>query len=275
LPVTDSSQPTGISFANRQRLPWILAAVLLLVSLASLPFVINYFRKASTAHARVLKLSLAAPDKTSFGTLAVSPDGNWLAFTGATTGKEQLWVRALGSLVPQALPGTDGARYPFWSPDSHWIGFFAAGKLKKVEFSGGPVQTICDAGIAGGGAWNRDGIIIFTTLGFGLYQVSPTGADLKLLRSQDSTKREWNFNSPTFLPDQRHFLYYIQSSNPQVGGLYVGALDDPIKQRLLAVNTNAVYAPSSRGDGGYLVYMRDGALLAQPFDAQQLKFTGD
>ncbi|MGQ0762503.1 MAG: protein kinase domain-containing protein [Acidobacteriota bacterium] len=271
----ETSPPTAFGFAKRERLAWIAAAVLLLVSLASLPFVIGYFRRSSPIEPGTLKLSVAAPDKTSLRSLAISPDGRWLAFTGATAGKEQLWIRALDSLAAQALPGTEGAGYPFWSPDSHWIAFSAGGKLKKIASSGGAVQTICDAGITTGGAWNRDGVILFTTLGFGLYRVSPTGTDLKLLRTQDPANREWNFNAPSFLPDQRHFLYYIQSSNPQVGGLYVGSLDDPIKQRLLAVNTKAVYAPSSRGDVGYLVYMREGALLAQPFDAQQLKFTGD
>ena len=275
VPTADPSRRTGLSFAKREPLPWIIAAVLLLISLASLPFVIGYFRKASPADARALKFSLAAPDKTSFGTLAVSPDGNWLAFTGATAGKEQLWVRALSALAPQAVPGTDGARYPFWSPDSHWIGFFAGGKLKKVAFSGGPVQTICDAGIAGGGTWNRDGVIIFTTLGFGLYRVSATGSDLTLLSPLDRSRREWNCNSPSFLPDNRHFLYSIQSGNSETSGVFVGALDDPLKKRLLGVNSNALYVAPAGSAGGYLLFVREGALIAQPFDVQQLKLTGE
>jgi serine/threonine protein kinase len=273
---TDSHGIGGISrlFSNAP-IAWIAAAVLLLVSLLSLPFAIAHLHRSETRDTRALKFSVAPPQNATFGTLAVSPDGRWLAFTAATAGKEQLWIRALDSLTAQVLPGTEAARYPFWSPDSRWIGFFASGKLKKTAFSGGPVQTICDAGISAGGTWSRDGVILFTTLGFGLYRVSATGADLTLLRSLDRTRREWNYNSPSFLPDDRHFLYFIQSGSQETGGVYVGTVDGPLKQRLLGANTNAVYVPSGRGDGGYLLFAREGALLAQPFDAEQLKLTGE
>src|SRR5262249_25420817 len=258
----------------RQWIPITAAVLLLLALLALLPFAIAHLRE-SPAETRVIKLAVPAPEKSTFGNLSVSPDGRLLAFTAATSGKVELWVRALDSLTPVVLPGTEGARYPFWSPDNRWIGFFAGGKLKKVAASGGPVQTLCDSGIAGGGTWSNDGVILFTTLGYGVYRVSATGADLKLLVSLDRSKREWNYNSPYILPDDRHFLYFIQSGTPGAAGVFLGSTDGSLKQQVLAINTNAVYAESGRGDGGYLLFMREGALLAQPFDLKQLKLTGE
>ncbi len=238
------------------------------------------FHSSSDLAFAIESLSGSATSSGQTATVTTATDSHGIGgisrlFSNARIAKEQLWIRALDSLMAQALPGTEAARYPFWSPDSRCIGFLASGKLKKIAFSGGPVQTICDAGISAGGTWSRDGVILFTTLGFGLYRVSATGADLTLLRSLDRTRREWNYNSPSFLPDDRHFLYFIQSGSQETGGVYVGTVDGPLKQRLLGANTNAVYVPSGRGDGGYLLFAREGALLAQPFDAEQLKLTGE
>src|SRR5262245_11827424 len=178
VPAALSQEVQSISRGRSTR-EWVLiaAAILLAVALlASLPFTLAHLRE-SPAATRVIKLSVPAPEKSTFGNLAVSPDGSLLTFTAATSGKVQLWVRALDSLTAQALPGTEGARYPFWSPDNRWIGFFAGGKLKKAAASGGPVQTLCDSGIAGGGTWSHDGVILFTTLGYGVYRVAATGGE--------------------------------------------------------------------------------------------------
>src|SRR5215813_2673974 len=274
VPAAISREVQSISGGRTSR-EWLLITAVILAAVAlllSLPFTLAHLRE-SPAETRVIKLSVPAPEKSTFGNLAVSPDGRLLAFTAATSGKVELWIRALDSLTAQALPGTEGARYPFWSPDNRWIGFFAGGKLKKIAASGGPVQTLCDSGIAGGGTWSNDGVILFTTLGYGVYRVSATGADLKLLVSLDRSKREWNYNSPYFLPDDRHFLYFIQSGTPGAAGVFLGSTDGSLKQQILAINTNAVYAESGRG--GDLLFMREGALLAQPFDLKQLKLTGE
>jgi serine/threonine protein kinase len=276
VPAALSSEGQSIARGRSLR-QWLLIAAavfLVLALLASLPLAIAHLRE-SPAETRIIKLSVPAPEKSTFGNLAVSPDGSLLAFTAATSGKVQLWVRALDSLTAQPLPGTEGARYPFWSPDNRWIGFFAGGKLKKVAASGGPVQTLCDAGIAGGGTWSRNGVILFTTLGYGVYRIAASGGDPTLLAALDRSKREWNYNSPSFLPDDRHFLYFIQSGTPGAAGVFVGSIDGSLKQQLLAINTNGIYAASGRNDGGYLLFMREGALLAQPFDVKQLKLTGE
>jgi serine/threonine protein kinase len=253
---------------NRERLVWItVTAVLLLAAVGSL--FVAYFRKPS-ADTRVFKLSLALPGHTSSGSLAVSPDGHWLAFAAATGGKNQLWIRELDALAAQALPGTEGAEYPFWSPDSRFLGFFAGGKLKKIASSGGAVQMICDVGTGQGGTWNRDGEIIFSAVAFGLFRVSATGGEVMQMRALDRARQESVYHSPFFLPDGRHFLYYIQSGRKDVRGIYVGSLDDDVKQRLLDADQNGVYAPP-----GYLVFVRQGTLLTQAFDARALRLSGE
>jgi len=201
---------------------------------------------------------------------ALSPDGSQLAYLAAdAAGGTSVWLRPLSSFADRSVPGTEGARSVFWSPDSRSIGFFAGGKLKKVEFSGGPVQTLCDAGTAWGGTWNRDGVIVFATLGFGLYRVSATGGDLTLLKAVDRAHLETEYHSPSFLPDGRHLLYYIRSGRKETRGVYLSSLDGGVNQRLLGIESNAVYAPP-----GYMLFVREGALFAQPFDARQLWFTG-
>jgi eukaryotic-like serine/threonine-protein kinase len=270
------SQPEEVAQQRRlirDPLAWGVAALLLVALLVLLPFAIAHLREVPPAAAYPMRLPILLPEKASLGSFAISPDGRWLAFTAAAGGNDQLWVRALDALTPQALPGTEGAKFPFWSPDSRSIGFFTGGKLKKVEFSGGPVQTLCDAGTGWGGTWNHDGVIVFGTLGFGLYRVSAMGGSATLMTPLDRTRPEWIIHSPSFLPDGRHFLYYILETH----GVYLGSLDGAVKQRLLGADSNAVYAPSlSAGrQAGYLLFMREGALLAQPFDARELRLTGE
>jgi Tol biopolymer transport system component len=142
--------------------------------LALLPLAIAHLRQVP-GETRVIKLSLSLPEKASLGSFVISPDGRWLAFTAATAGNNQLWVRGLDALTAQVIAGTEGAGYPFWSPDSRSIAFFAGGKLKKIEASGGPVQTVCDvSGASSGGTWSRDEVIVFAT-SFGLNRVPATG----------------------------------------------------------------------------------------------------
>src|SRR5574341_960621 len=147
---------------GQERLAWIVAALFLLVATGA---IWAYFTRQPAVDARVFKTSILPPEKSSFSHIAVSPDGNWLALTAATGSKVQLWVRALASSEAKPFEGAEGATYPFWSPDSRFIGFFADGKLKKVEVSGGLPATLCDVGIGTGGAWNREGVILFSALG--------------------------------------------------------------------------------------------------------------
>src|SRR5262245_56859844 len=260
---------------GQTRLAWTVAAALLL---GMLGFGRAYITRQPITNARLMKLSLMPPEKTSFGYIAVSPDGNWLAFTAATGSKAQLWVRELASSEAKPLEGTEGATYPFWSPDSHFIGFFAAGKLKKIEVSGGLPATLCDVGVGVGGTWNREGVILFSSLGGRVIsRVPATGGAPATVLSVDLKHQETDLFDPSFLPDGRHFLYYVISGDKETRGIYIGSLDGSVRRRLLNDDSNAVYAASSTGNtgGGFLLFRREAALMAQPFDAAALQLAGE
>jgi eukaryotic-like serine/threonine-protein kinase len=269
LPTTN--EPISKSHVPRREwLAWAVAAALLL----ALGLTWAYFTRQPAPDAQMMKLSLLPPEKTSFDHVAVSPDGNWLAFTAATGSNVQLWVRALASAEAKLLEGTEGATFPFWSPDSRFIGFFASGKLKKVEVSGGLPTTLCDTGVATGGTWNREGVILFSFLGGGISRVPATGGAPVNIRRADIKRRETDTHAQFFLPDGRHFLYVVASSDKEVQGVYVGSLNGGVQQRLLGDASNAIYAPSGSG-GGYLLFSREEALTAQAFDAEALRLGGE
>jgi Tol biopolymer transport system component len=271
LPATTESAGKS-RLLGHARLPWLAAAALLLATLA---FAWPYFTRRPAADARVMKLSLLPPEKASFDHVAVSPDGRWLAFTATMGGRVQLWVYAFNSAEAKPLAGTEGASYPFWSPDSRFIGFFAPGKLKKIEVSGGLPATLCDAGSRTGGAWSHDGVILFSAFGgAGLSRVSSTGGEVISVIRPDFNRQESGVHYPCFLPDSRHFLYSKVSVQKEVRGIYLASLDGALNERLLGDDSNAVYAASG-SDGGYLFFGREGALMAVPFDAARRQLTGE
>jgi len=236
---------------------------------------VAHLRRAPV-HERVLKLSVLLPEKAimagAITPLALSPDGRRLAIVASFEGRDLLWVRSLDSLSAQALTGTEGASSPFWSPDNRFIGFFAGGKLKKIDASGAPPQTLCDvAAESRGGTWNRDGVIVFATGNFStLYRVSEAGSEPISATVLDQSRFEISHRWPYFLPDGRHFLYFVRSSQAESGGIYVGSLDSKDTKRLLPTTLNAAYAPP-----GFLLFMRNEMLMAQRFDANDLQLTGE
>ena len=187
-------------------------------------------------------------------------------------GKRSLWLRPLGSLTAQPLPGTEGVfGTPFWSPDSRSIGFAAGGELRKLDLAGGAPQTLCklaDVSEAVFGTWNRDGVILFSTLGgrTGIYRVPATGGEPMLVLRSDQTAR---YRLPVFLPDGRHFLVLRIAHHRGATEIHLAALDRQETTRLLAADSQARYA------NGHLLFARAGALLAAPFDADSLKLTGE
>ncbi|MGE0131083.1 MAG: protein kinase [Blastocatellales bacterium] len=261
---------------KRERLAWLVAAL----SLGMLGFAWAYFTRQPASDARVFKTSILPPEKSSFGQIAVSPDGRHLAFTAATGGNVQLWVRPLDSTEARPLAGTQGAIFPFWSPDSRFIGFFADGRLKKIEFTGGPALTLCEAPrTVTGGAWSRAGVILFGQIQIGLLRVSATGGEVTRVTSSDRSRRETSHRYPTFLPDGHHFLYAINTGQKETRGVYLGSLDGTVKRRLLddssVIKYVAAYPGDRAGGGGWLIFGRDGALLARPFDTSLMEFTGE
>ena len=244
----------------------VIAAVALVVA-----FVLPYFRRTPT-EAHTVRFFINPPEKASFGPFAISPDGLHLAFVASdATGKASLWVRPLDSPIAQPLSGTEDAIYPFWSPDSRFIGFFAGGKLKKIELSGGTVQTLCNATIPRGGSWSSSGVIVFgPSPNEPLYQVSETGGPASPLTKLEPSRQEASHRWPFFLPDGRHFLYSVLGG-PQSQGIYVTTLDGKDTRRLLNIASSiAMYAAP-----GYLLFRHEATLMGQVFDLNKLQLSGD
>src|SRR5205085_1831229 len=195
---------------------------------------------------------------------AISPDGRLIALIVTEHGTDKLWLRPLDSLSGKELAGTEGARYPFWSPDNRSVAFFAQGKLKRVDIAGGPPGIICDTTSFRGGSWSVAGMILFSPNAGPLQQVPASGGSPRPATTLDSAKGENSHRWPFFLPDGRRFLYFIRNNNESTSGLYMGTLgDEQQKMRLFTSETGAIYTSSP--DGGYLLWVRGGHLMAQPF----------
>jgi Tol biopolymer transport system component len=261
----------------------VAAAAVLLAVIAAVP----YFRRAP-ADVAAVRFSVSPPEKGIFSTaaafLTVSPDGRKLVFIAAVPpGRAQLWIRPLDSPTAQPLPGTEQPYQPFWSPDSRYVGFFAEAKLKKIGVSGGPAQTVADsmfsAAATFGGTWSPDGVILFAATGAGtagaitggaIYRVSAAGGTPTRVTAPDPTRQERAHGWPFFLPDGRHFLYFAAGTTSEGNAIKVGSLDSPERTLLLNATSNPVYAPP-----GYLLFDRQGTVMAQPFDAGRIRLTGE
>ncbi len=201
------------------------------------------------------------------GAPVISPDETKLAFVAGDAKGARLWVRDLASGRTDALEGTDGAGFVFWSPDSRQVAFFAGGKLKKIEAGGGPVQILCDAPEGRGGSWSSSGAIIFTpNIYESLYRVPEGGGTPEKITN---AKPGWTHRNPTFLPDGEHFLFIgRESAGTQAGSLYSGSLKGGDPKQVLERASNVQYS------GGYLLYLKDGNLVAQQFDLGSLQLKG-
>jgi Tol biopolymer transport system component len=269
---------------NRGRI-WIAAAAVLLV--AAIGFAATLFYQLRVAsNVRPLRTFILAPQDASFspsgslgGPAVLSPDGKHVAFVVTNSaGKRMLWVRSLESLTARQLAGTEGASFPFWSPDSRSIGFFTVGKLKRIDLAGGAALTLCETlggGGSRGGTWNRDGVIVFSqTAASPLFQVSAAGGTPAQLTKLEAGISMGTHRWPVFLPDQKHFLYLGRAAGPGADrsaneGIFVGSLDGKVNKLVLPVVSNVAYA------AGYLLFVREGTLMAQPFDLGRLEGSGD
>lgn len=268
------AQVKGATLARMRRfirghVAWLIAGVLALVALAVI-WLAPYRRPTEITTAR---FSILPPETTIFSgprSFAISPDGRYLAFTPRDlSGKTLLWVRPLDSLTARPLPGTEGAVAPFWSPDSRSIAFFAGGNLKRVETAGGPISVVCD--VASGfhnGTWNQAGTILFEQQQE-IYRVPAGGGKATGLLPVDQTRLEAASRQPCFLPDGQHFLYTVTSKHPSGSGIYVGSLDQPRGKLLVKAETHAGYSE------GYLLFLRQAALMAQAFDVDRLQLDGE
>ena len=256
----------GISGTPRRnaRFVWFVATAALIV--AGVAAAVSLLRSPSSIPER--RGEITTPATLDPVTLSISPDGEKVVFVATFEGRSLLWVRSLVSGSSRSLPGTDYAQYPFWSPDSRAIGFFAGGKVHRIDLDGGSVRPLAVAQAGIGGTWNRDGTILFATSnGRSMARISATDGGLPV----DVTKVEapqTTHRFPQFLPDDRHFLYYVTGS-PEVRGIYVGQLDGSRGRRLLNSDTLGVYA------AGHVLFVEQGTLFAQAFDQERQQLTGE
>jgi serine/threonine protein kinase len=244
-------------------------------------------REKSSALSNLMRVQIPLPDNIALsptGAFALSPDGRHLAFAGrGSDGNLRLWVRSLDSLDMRPLYGSESQLFPpfFWSPDSRFLAFDAGGKLKKIDITGGPAQTLCETtDLVIGGAWRRDGVIIFGQSRGAIMRVSANGGSASPVTALDPSRKETWHVQPSFLPDERHFIYLRGSlQGPENTGIYIGSLDaKPEEQDLrLIVSTHfgAAYVPASEAGMGQLLFIREGTLIAQPFDANRFEVAGE
>jgi serine/threonine protein kinase/Tol biopolymer transport system component len=250
---------------------WIATAVLLAAFVA---LSVVHFQETPSA-ALTTRFQVPPPDgATSADYPTISPDGRRLAFVATVDGKTLLWVRPLDSLTAHPLAGTEDAASPFWSPDSRFLAFFSAGMLKKVDVGGGPPQALCPVEGVRGGTWSRDGTILFSGAPGPIRRVSATGG-VPTTVTKVKSPPELSHNWPQFLPDGRHFLYWLFAQVPdrEKGTVIIASLDDTPdstqRRRLLASDFMAVYS------AGHVLFEREGVLMAQPFDVGQFQSRGD
>src|SRR5215472_10455732 len=221
---------------------------------------------------------LLPPDKSSYnflgssaaGPVVISPDGRRIAFAASKEGTSQsiLWVQPLNSATAQAMSGTEGATYPFWSHDSRFVGFFADEKLKKVDANGGPPQALCDTTNGRGGTWNQDDVILFArSTSEPLMRVSAAGGTPVNVTELDAKNGETSHRWPQFLPDGKHFIFYLHWS--QGSGIAVGSLDSKVHKMLVRTTSSGEFAD------GHLLFVRDGTLMAQRLDTRKMELEAD
>ena len=261
--------------SGNSRVPWLVAGIAALIALAAGAAYIFQAPK----NAAVVESSILPPPGTSFVTMlpasgpaVISPDGTRIAFSARDDkSKVLLYIRPLTSSSAQPLPGTEEAMYPFWSADSREIGFFTPGKMKKINADGGPPQILCDSVSGRGGAWSKEGVIVFSpSTNQALLRVSAAGGTPEPASRLDPAQSENSHRWPFFLPDGKHFLYWSRTSragDPPV--LYAGELGTLGSRVLMKSETMAIYA------SGQLLFLRGQTLMAQPFNPSRLELSGE
>jgi eukaryotic-like serine/threonine-protein kinase len=261
------SGSVSITARKKLRFAWGIA-IICLVAAVALGVVAFIQSRKNPIEAPVMRLDVKTPPAWSEVSFALSPDGRHLVFAAATDEGQGLWLRPLDQTAARLLPGTEDAQYPFWSPDSRSVGFFAGGQLKRINIGGGPPQVVADAPEGVGGTWNKEDTIVFAPAwGETLYRVPASGGREPVAITRLDSPRQASHLFPKFLPDGRHLLFYSWGIDK---GIYLGALDSAETRRLAVADTAAAYVPSE-----YLLFMRQSTLYAQRFNASSGDLTGE
>ena len=258
------------------KLAWLVSG-LLLVALAWL-FAGRFAQP--TPSSAVVRAQILPPEDAQFfspdiegGVPAISPDGKQIVVVVRDAkGTVMLWLRPVDSDRIHPLAGTEGAAHPFWSADSHTIGFFASRKLKRIDDNGGDLRALCDVGLAPrGGTWSRDGVILFTPdVSDPVSRVSANGGTPAIETELDRNRLETSHRWPQFLPDGKHYIFFVRNLDKEKTGIYIDSLDSKQHRFLLHTGYEAVYVSP-----GYLLYMQEQTLVAQAFDAQKMELEGE
>jgi len=256
---------------SRQLLPWLIAGVLALMLIASV-VLWRVSKRTEQATYFFAPLPFAARD------VSVSPNGHTIAVVGRRESERNnvIWIYEPGAQEATALANTEGGSSPFWSPDGQSLGFFADGKLKKLNLANGTVQVLCEAPNGRGGSWNKDGVILFTptgTLGVGLYRISAWGGTPVQINVPEQALKEDSNRWPVFLPDGIHYLYSavnLSSSRKEPHSIYMGSLNSNEKRFVVKAKGNTAFTAP-----GNLLFYRDETLFAQHFDTKKFELTGE
>ena len=248
---------------TKTALPYLSVILILAATALGLAFV--HFRETPPPF-QTFSYNIPPPENGAVHSFAVSPNGRLVAIALTLRGKRELWLRPLDSLQAHSLAATEDAAWPFWSPDSRHIGFFAQGKLKKVAVSGGLPQSLCDAD-GRGGSWGRKDVIAFSNGGHSIQRVSAAGG-----MPVDVMKGDARY--PVFLPDGHHFLYTAVAGSSDKNGIHLGALSGE-NRRIVADAIGVVLASGTSSRVDHILFVRENTLLGQPFDTATFRTSGD
>jgi serine/threonine protein kinase/Tol biopolymer transport system component len=272
-PATIAGMPAPIAHVavvRRERVAWSIAAITIVALVTGSVWALR--RPVPTQP--LVRFDVSTPASSDVTSFALSPDGSQLVFAAASGGAPMLWVRRLDETTARALTGTEGALYPFWKPDGQSIGFFADGKLKRVDVAGGALQVLADASGGRGGAWSSDDVILFTP---GNALANPDSALMRIPATGGTptpvthlAAGEGSHRWPQFLPDGRRFIFFSAFGSPDKNGVFLGALDGGEPIRLLAADGPALFAPPDT-----LLIVQRGVLRAVSFDPERGTITGD
>jgi len=264
--------PVAARRKSRERLAWALAAVGLAAAGISLFLLV---KKPNDVES--IRASINPPVGTEleryWSRIGLSPDGRTLAFVAGNAAGRSIWVRPLGSDAARPLPDTQDAGPVFWSPDGRTIAYLSLteSKLKKIAIDGGSAVAIATAKNGRGGTWNQDGVIVFAPAAEGaLVRVSAGGGEVTPVTTLDTARHETSHRFPNFLPDGDHFLYVTIPPGPEGWDTFVGSLKSKSVKKVLTAGSAAVFV-----EPGYLVFAREGRVMAQRFDTGRLELTGD
>jgi serine/threonine protein kinase len=257
----------GVPSRAMQRLAW--AASTLVVLIAAIEGVWLLRPRTNVPAAPEVRLEITTPPTTDPLSFALSPDGQKIVFVATFAGRPQLWLRGLDSISARPLPGTEYSSMPFWSPDSRSVGYFANSRVEAIDIESGSIQQLtATAMVPAGAAWNSDGVLLFPIVPDSpLFRVSVKGGDRVPVPNLEP--RQLGQRNPWFLPDGRHFLYYV-AGDAQTRGVYIGELNGAGARRLLDADSAAVYTST-----GHLLFVRQGTLFAQALNNRGWELSGN